>query len=217
MKTILFDLDGTLIDHFKAIHISINFAQERLGLPLSSYELVRTTVGGSLVVTLARLLGEEYVDSATPLFNQRFVEVMLEEVEILEGASELLQALKQQCYQLAVFTNKVGDHARATLTHLGMADQLDAIVGTVDTPYRKPQIEFTEHIMNALKATPETTVLIGDSPFDYEAAAVLNLKSYLVATGSHTMEQLKAETQADGIYESLGELAQAVFDLDLGQ
>ncbi|MGE9290458.1 MAG: HAD family hydrolase, partial [Puniceicoccales bacterium] len=47
---VLFDLDGTLIDHFEAIHESYNFAQNTLGLPPASLEKVKATVGGSVPV-----------------------------------------------------------------------------------------------------------------------------------------------------------------------
>ena len=52
MKTVLFDLDGTLIDHFTTIHRCVVFTQQQLDLPESDYDTVRATVGGSAPVTL---------------------------------------------------------------------------------------------------------------------------------------------------------------------
>ena len=131
----------------------------------------------------------------------------------LPGASWILEALKQKGYRLAVFTNKLGDHSRATLQHLGMDQWLDAIVGTGDTAYRKPEPEFTAHMLNLLNATSEDTILIGDSPFDFAAAEAGNLKTYLVATGSHTETELAEATEAAGIYTDLYELGAALFNL----
>ena len=213
MKTILFDLDGTLIDHFTTIFRSVVHAQDQLGLPRSDYDTVRATVGGSVPITLGKLLGEEYVEAALPLFQNHFEQIMFEDVVALPGSNWILEALKAKGYQLAVFTNKRGDHSRTLLAHLGMADSLDEIVGTVDTPYRKPDPEFTAHMLELLNTTSEETILIGDSPFDYEAAEAGCLKTYLVTTGSHTAEELAEVTNAEGIYADLYELGEKLFQL----
>lgn len=215
MQTVLFDLDGTLIDHFSAIHSSIAYAQKALGLPESSYETVKTTVGGSLPVTMGKLIGTEKVEAALPHFHEHFNRVMLEDVAILPGAAWLLETLHAKGLQLAVFTNKYGEHARAVLEHLKLDRFLMLTLGTEDCPYRKPEPEFTQYIMDQLKADPENTCLIGDSPFDAAAADVGNLPSYLVATGSHTHEALRSETQAVEVYQNLFELGAGVFNLDI--
>lgn len=214
MQTILFDLDGTLIDHFTTIHRSIAHAQRQLGLPESDYATVRATVGGSAPVTLERLLGKQHVDAALPIFREHFEQIMFEDVLELPGAAWILEALKGRGYKLAVFTNKFGDDARATLKHLDMDRWLDAIVGTGDTPYRKPEAQFTAHMLEVMKTTSAETILIGDSPFDFAAAEVGDLKCYLVATGSHSTEELTQSTAADGVYTDLYALGSAVFQLE---
>lgn len=213
MRTILFDLDGTLIDHFTTIHRSVAHAQCQLGLPESDYATVRATVGGSVPVTLERLLGKEHVAAALPIFRDYFETIMFEDVLALPGAAWILEALKNKGYRLAVFTNKIGDHSRATLEYLGMDRWLDAIVGTGDTPYRKPEAAFTAHMLELLQTTSGETILIGDSPFDYAAAEAGGLKTYLVATGSHTQRELVETTNAAGIYADLYQLGEDLFRL----
>jgi phosphoglycolate phosphatase len=213
MQTVLFDLDGTLIDHFTAIHSSIAYAQNSLGAPVSDYETVRLTVGGSLPVTLSRLMGEEKVESALPYFHEHFNKVMFDEVSILPGAEWLLAALYEKGFQLAVFTNKFGHHARAIVEHLKLDRWLTATVGTQDTPYRKPDPQFTDHILERLNADPSETCLVGDSPFDFQAAQIRNIPAYLVATGTHSTAALTSETSASAIFENLFDLGIARFDL----
>lgn len=213
MQTVLFDLDGTLIDHFSAIHSSITYAQKSLGLPESSYETVRKTVGGSLPVTMSKLIGEEKVTQALPYFHKHFNRVMLEDVTLLPGAGWLLESLHAKGLQLAVFTNKYGIHARAVLEHLKLDRFLELILGTDDSPYRKPEPAFTQLALKKLGANPASSCLIGDSPFDFAAAQAGNLKSYLVATGSHSAQTLKAETAAEAVYHNLFELGVDVFKL----
>ncbi len=213
MKTILFDLDGTLIDHFTTIHRCVVFAQQQLILPESDYATVRATVGGSLPVTLGKLLGEQYVETALPMFQNHFEQIMFEDLIALPGSNWILKELKQCGYQLAVFTNKNGKQSRTILDYLEQSQYLDTIIGAGDSPYRKPDPEFTAYALQQLNAISEDTILIGDSPFDFAAAETGQLKTYLVATGSHTENELAETTKAAGIYADLYELGAALFGL----
>lgn len=211
---ILFDLDGTLIDHFEAIHEAYNFAQNTLGLPPASLEKVKATVGGSVPVTMRRLIGDDASDEtyekALELFDQRFSEVMLEKVSILPGVRDLLEALTSQGVPVSVFTNKKGEHARAVLEHIDLARYFQAIVGAGDTAFRKPEPEFTDHVLETVGSEAAETLMIGDSPFDVEAGKVRGLWVAVVATGSHTSEQLQ-ETPADWVFTDMAALGKELF------
>ncbi|MEM7791150.1 MAG: HAD family hydrolase [Verrucomicrobiota bacterium] len=214
-QTIFFDLDGTLIDHFTTIHRSVAYAQKQLGLAESSYEKVRATVGGSTPVTLERLLGKAHVPEALIHFKEHFSSIMFDDVFALPGASWILENLKIRGYGLAVFTNKIQTHSNETLAHLELDHLLDCIIGTGEIPYRKPQPEFTHYALGEMNTTVENSILIGDSPFDYQTASTVNMKCYLLATGTHDRERLKVETGSDAIYDDLFQLGAEVFGLEL--
>ncbi|MFP6899844.1 MAG: HAD family hydrolase [Opitutales bacterium] len=212
--TVFFDLDGTLIDQFKPIYRSYLHALEQLDLEPVDYETVKRTVGGSVDVTMERLIGPELAPRAVEIFLPYFDNIMFEDLIALPGAREILEALQAQGKRLAVFTNKRGDAARATLEHLELTSFLDEVIGANDTPWRKPQPEFSRHALEKMQSRAEESCLVGDSPFDLQSASVVGMPCHLVATGTHSLEQL-AETDAASVHENLFELGRARFDLDL--
>jgi phosphoglycolate phosphatase len=213
LKAVLFDLDGTLIDHFRTIYRCYRYALDKLGLEPVTYDQVRAAVGGSIVVTFGKLIPQPLVDEAVVHFREEFDRIWHEDIDVLPGAKWILDSLHDRGWKLAVFTNKEGDRARRVLGHVGLAHRLDGIYGTLDTPFRKPQPAFTHHVLRELGVEAAEACMIGDSPYDVDAAAVVGMPCYAVATGSHTREQLREETEAAGVYRDLPELGTDLFGL----
>ena len=192
LRTVLFDLDGTLLDHFAAIHRSHAYTVRQLGLPEPTPAQVRAAVGGGLELAITRLAGPERLAAALAIYRPYWDATMLDDVQLLPGARELLTALKRNGAQTAVFTNKHGPSSRRVCAHLGIAGLLDGNFGATDTPWFKPSPEFAAHVMRALGAQAATTALVGDSPFDLAAARNAGFEFHGVATGTHTAEELRA-------------------------
>lgn len=206
------DLDGTLIDHFDAIHQSFSFAAETLGLTIPTYEKVLRTVGGSVPITASKLFPGVDTPSVVELFETHFDRVMYDAVEVIPGANWLLEELHKTGVHLIVFTNKRGDKARKICEYLGMTKWLTGIIGTGDTAHRKPEKAFSQYALDTFGAHPQKSCMVGDSPFDEQAAIVVDMKCHLVSTGSHDTQTLRNETQSD-VHESLFALGQEVFGL----
>jgi phosphoglycolate phosphatase len=208
-QTFLFDLDGTLIDHFGAIHRCHSHAMMQLGLPAPTLAQVRAAVGGGLEVAIARLVGDERVATYLPIYRAHWDATMLDDVILLPGARELLAAARACGAKTAVFTNKHGPSSRAVCAHLGLSALLDEVVGAHDTPWLKPQPEFAGHLLGKLGADPATTLLVGDSPYDVQAARNAGLAGWCVTTGTHNAEELRA-AGAEAVFTSLTEVQRAL-------
>ncbi len=214
VRHVIFDLDGTLIDHFTTIYRCYAYAIEQMGLPLASYAKVRATVGGSVPVTMARLIGEAKAIEAVRYFHECFARTELEGIHPMPGMRWLVDGLQASGRVLSVFTNKEGPPSRRIITHLGLDGHFAEVFGTTDTPWRKPQPEATAHVLKTLEAAPEQTVLIGDSPFDIAAAVAGDVAALVVATGSHNLEELRAsDPPPAAAYATFYELGEAYFGL----
>src|SRR4051812_6699890 len=88
--TFLFDLDGTLLDHFAAIHRSHAHTMKELGLPPPTLAQVRAAVGGGLETAIERLVGRERLAAALPIYRAYWDATMLDDVALLPGAKEVL-------------------------------------------------------------------------------------------------------------------------------
>lgn len=189
---VLFDLDGTLIDHFKAIHRCHSYTMTRLGLPAPTMAQVHAAVGGGVELAVERLVGKERKAEALAIYRPHWIATMLDDVELLPGARELLTALRQRGIRTAVFTNKHGPSSRATCAHLGLDALLDGNFGATDTPWLKPDPAWTRAVLAQLGATADRTLLVGDSPFDVQTAQRGGLAFIGVTTGTHTEAELRA-------------------------
>ena len=205
-ETILFDLDGTLVDAFTTIHRSYIHTLPQFGRPVPSMAEVRRAVGGGLANAMSHFLPSEQIEDAMKVHLAYSRQILLEDVKALPGAEDLLRALDARGVKLAVYTNKLGDAARLICNHLGFSPYLQGTFGAGDTPWLKPQREFSEHVLHALGATAATTLLVGDSPFDVETARTAGFACWCVATGTHDEAQLRA-AGAEKIFTGLPDVA----------
>ncbi|MGA0134708.1 MAG: HAD family hydrolase [Opitutales bacterium] len=212
-ETVLFDLDGTLVDNFEAIHRCYDDVMRLMGLPGVTLEQVKRAVGGSASVTIVKLAGEANAPTALRMFREHFPSVMFHGLRPYPGCREILVSLRARGVRTAVYTNKDDACTRAILARLGIDALVDGIFGTNVHPWRKPQPEFTRYVLDSMRASPDRTIMVGDSPFDIAAARNGGLAGvHCVTTGSHAAEELAAHGP-DGIHADLASLGRAALGL----
>ena len=212
-ETVLFDLDGTLVDNFEAIHRCYDDVMGMMGLPGVTLEQIRRAVGGSVNVTVVKLAGEANAPTATRLFREHFPAVMYHGLRTYPGCREILVGLRAKGVRVAVYTNKDDANSKKIMEYLGLDDAVDAVFGTNVHPWRKPQPDFTHFVLSTLKADAARTVMVGDSPFDISTARNGKLAAiHCVTTGSHTAEEL-APYAPDTVHAGLPELGRELFGL----
>ncbi|QYM79547.1 HAD family hydrolase [Horticoccus luteus] len=190
--TFLFDLDGTLLDQFDAIHQAYAHTLPQLGLPAPTPAQVRAAVGGGVRNAMLKFVAPNRIDEALAIYMPYWNATMLAGAHLFPGARELLADLHARGAKLAVLTNKAGHSSREICTHLDLDPLLDGVFGADDTPWLKPDPALVTHVLARLERPAAGTVLVGDSIFDVAAAANAGLACWCVTTGTHTAAQLHA-------------------------
>jgi phosphoglycolate phosphatase len=209
-KTVLFDLDGTLVDAFTTLHRAYCHILPQFGLPAPTALEVRRAVGGGLEKAMSHFVRPELIAEACRAHVAYTEKILLDDPVLYDGAAELVGALHAQGVKTGVLTNKIGDHARAVLAHLGLAGELDLILGARDCAWRKPAAEFTAEALRRMGSAAAHCCLVGDSPFDLTTARNAGFPCFCVTTGTHDETALRA-AGATSVFPGLRALAVAAF------
>lgn len=138
--TLLFDLDGTLIDSTPAILDGFHYAFAHLGVAEPSDEAIKKLIGHPLEVMFERLGVTRDVQNFVLAYKQRYAQTFLDQTVLLSGAFEAVRAASEFA-NLGVVTTKTSKFSKILLQHLGIAEFFGTIVGREDVKNPKPSAE----------------------------------------------------------------------------
>ena len=195
ITTIIFDLDGTLLDTLEDLHDSLNHVLGAHGMPLRTLDEARRFLGSGLLVLLKRATPEGTPDN---LINEMYEEFRayynvhcLDKTGPYEGVLDMLKALHEKGYKTAIISNKV-DSAVKELNTTFFSEYIDVAIGENEKAgiKRKPAPDMADKAMELLGVTPDEVVYVGDSEVDLETAAASNLPCIAVTWGFRDREYL---------------------------
>ena len=194
-NTILFDLDGTLLNTLDDLAESVNAALASFDLPSRSKQQVRRALGRGIRYLMSRSVPD---GEANPAFEAVFAAFRAhynahcrDKTRPYDGIPELLEKLLRQGWRMALVSNKV-DSAVQILYHDFFSTSLSLAVGQREGIPTKPDPAMPRFALEALGARPEEAVYIGDSEVDYETARNAGLACVLVSWGFRDREELEA-------------------------
>lgn len=206
MNTVLFDMDGTLLDTLEDLHVSINYALKKNGLPEITRDEARLAAGyGSIV--LIEMVGKGRLEKGTPEFQQVFDDFSNyysqhcnETTKPYSGIMELLVALKERGIRMAVVSNKIQPETES-LRKLWFGDYIELAVGRWEGIAPKPDPAMAKAALDELGATPQDAIFIGDSQPDVQTGKNVGCISVGCAWGFRSRDVLEQE-HADYIIDS---------------
>jgi phosphoglycolate phosphatase len=188
--TIVFDLDGTLVDTAPDLVASLNHTIALKGLPPVGYEDLTHLVGQGARVMIARafaLRGAPLSDDELPALLDRFIDHyaagMPGQSRPYPGLVEALDRLRGAGYLLAVCTNKMEGLARPLIEALGLTGYFSAITGGDTFAVRKPDAAHLTGTIEMAGGVPHKALMIGDSINDILAAQNAGIPSIAVPFG----------------------------------
>lgn len=194
-KTVIFDLDGTLVNSLFDLGDAVNFALSQLGQPVHSYAEIQTFVGNGADVLIKRALPEDRQDlcnDALALFSQHYKTNMLNKTKPYDGIEDLLKNLKDKGIKTAIVSNKPHPAVK-NIANILFNGLVDTAVGADLTKRRKkPAPDPVLLAMENLGAERDTTIYIGDSDVDVETAKNCGLKSIGVTWGFRSIDYIRA-------------------------
>ena len=184
MRSILFDLDGTLTDSGEGIMNCAAYALEQLGIPVPSREEMRVFVGPPLHETFMRFgVPANLAAEAVRLYRVRYLPVgMLDENQPYPGIPEMLEALHRAGHRLYVATSKPETMAEKILNHFDLAKYFTRICGATMDASRTAKDAVIAYLMEET-GEAGNMVMVGDTKFDILGARVHNIPGIGVSWG----------------------------------
>ncbi|MDE0396187.1 MAG: HAD-IA family hydrolase [Candidatus Poribacteria bacterium] len=186
VQAIIFDFDYTLADSSRGVIECINFALDRLGLPLAADAEIRRTIGLPLPDTLAMLVGPEYVrdtDEFTRLFVERADQVMTGMTELFDIVPQTVAALRKFGIRLGIVTLKYRYRIESVLKREQLTDAFEVIIGFEDGAEQKPNPTGLLTAIERLNCIRQNCFYVGDSVTDAKTAQRADIDFIAVLSG----------------------------------
>lgn len=188
--SLVFDLDGTLIDSAPQIHAAANSVFRAKGLPDFSPATVRGFIGNGVGVLVSRLMAHQGLAEDAGLHAElvgsfiRIYEEAFDLTTLYPDVEGMLAALSSQGHGLGICTNKPEGPTRAVLRHFGLAHLFPVVVGGDTLPQRKPNPAPLRAALAGF--APGKALFVGDSEVDAETAARAGVPFALFTGGYRT-------------------------------
>lgn len=186
IDTILFDLDGTLLDSAPLVGLILNGMRENQGrapLPLSSYRQW-ISLGATDLVGNAMEAEAQNVPTLVKEFRHRYRELPTPINTLFPGVMETIVALAASGVRLGICSNKPEHLCRKVLIETGLSDHFGCVVGGDTVSQPKPYRQPLDYAMGALGAAAPSTIFVGDSTVDQRSADAAQLP-FVFFTGGY--------------------------------
>jgi pyrophosphatase PpaX len=203
IRTVIFDMDGTLLDSETISRISTDYGfMEVLGRKLTDEE------HSKLIGRPVQILSKEYYGEAGEKAYLKGQEHFLKNVDKIrpyKGINQLVKWIEQEKIPMAVVTSSHRDSAESLLKMTGLREYFKMVVGQEDTIYHKPDPEPLIYCIKKMKVDPMDCIYIGDQPYDIIASRGAGIRSVGATWGSGIEDVLK-ENKPDFICKTTDDL-----------
>ena len=193
--TILFDLDGTLVDTAPDLMRAHNHVMKKFGYPTKSTEEIRNLVGKGAGAMIGRSIwgqakkefgkvnDEKVKKEMVAEFVDFYGKNIINESTLIKGVKEFLNWCKDQSISMAVCTNKQEHLSNDLLKKIGIYDYFEYVAGSDTFDYCKPDPRHLTSVVEILDGDIKKSIMIGDSETDANAAKAAEIPIILLEDG----------------------------------
>ena len=193
--TILFDLDGTLVDTAPDLMHAHNHVMKKFGYPTKSTEQIRNLVGQGAGAMLGRSIWGQAKKEFSKVNDEKIKKEMVSEFvkfygkniinesTLINGVKEFLKWCKKENISMAVCTNKQEYLSNDLLRKIGIYDYFEYVAGSDTFDYCKPDPRHLTSVVEILDGDLKKTIMIGDSETDANAAKAAEIPLILLEDG----------------------------------
>ena len=193
--TVLFDLDGTLVDTAPDLMRAHNHVMKKFGYPTKSTEEIRNLVGKGAGALIGRsiwgqakkefhsVIDLKIKDEMSKEFVNYYGKNIINESTLIKGVKEFLMWCKDQNISMAVCTNKQEHLSNDLLKKIGIYDFFEYVAGSDTFDYCKPDPRHLTSVVEILDGDVNKTIMIGDSETDANAAKAAEIPVILLENG----------------------------------
>ena len=193
--TILFDLDGTLVDTAPDLMHAHNHVMKKFGYPTKSTEQIRNLVGQGAGAMLGRSIWGQAKKEFSKVNDEKVKKEMVSEFvdfygkniinesTLINGVKEFLKWCKKENISMAVCTNKQEYLSNDLLKKIGIYDYFEYVAGSDTFDYCKPDPRHLTTVVEILDGDLKKTIMIGDSETDANAAKAAEIPMILLEDG----------------------------------
>ena len=194
INTLIFDLDGTLLNTLEDLKESTNAALKEFGYPQRTLDEIRNFVGNGVEKLIERAIPDGKMnpdfEDCLKYFKNHYKKNMYNHTAPYEGILEMLGAAKKRAFKTAVVSNKF-DAAVKELCERYFGGYIDSAIGESKNVNKKPAPSRDFEAIRQLSANQNECVYIGDSDVDVQTAQNANLPCISVTWGFRTKDFLK--------------------------
>jgi phosphoglycolate phosphatase len=193
--TILFDLDGTLVDTAPDLLVAHNHVMKKFGYPTKSMADLKSLIGKGAGAMMGRSIWGQAKKEFSKVNDEKIKKEMVNEFidfygkniinesTLINGVKEFLRWCKDQNISMAVCTNKTEHLAVDLLKKIGIYDYFEYVAGHNTFEYYKPDPRHLTTIIEILDGDIKKSLMIGDSETDANAAKAANIPVILLENG----------------------------------
>jgi HAD superfamily hydrolase (TIGR01509 family) len=217
MATAILDIDGTLVDtnYQHAIAWFRAFIAHDIVRPIWRIHRHIGMGGDQLVAALCgedteRRLGDQIRDAEKEEYGR-----LIGEVRTMQGSRELIATLKERGHEVVLASSAKEDEVDAYLDLLDARELADAWTTSADVEATKPEPDLVRAALERAQTTADDAVMVGDTPWDVEAAKRAGVATLAVVTGGFAEQELRDAGAAE-VFESVAELLERLDETSLG-